>query len=298
MARQPQEHVPVPKITIETVDRALNDWFDKTVDSHVQSPTGERRKVTTLFSSGERWISSREKKGVRDKNGVLILPLVSLRRTGIDRNPVNMSAFGVETENIQISKRVSPKTNIVQNVLVGRPQSSRPLQSTVYEVTTVPFPDFSVIQYDVQVQTQYITQMNSFLEKMFHELDIQRSFVMSLDGQRRHPPIGAPFEERKPFKGGYLVGFFDESVSSQDNFDEFTDQERIIRFTTSLRIPVGLLIDPEGERPSISVEKTAFDLQMGTEIVNQVDDPYDIELIFSSRDPIAAWKEIQKKRHG
>jgi hypothetical protein len=299
MARQPQEHIPVPKLTIETIDQAIHDWFDKTVDSHVQAPNGERKKISVLFSSGERWISSRERKGVRDKNGVLILPLISIRRTGIDKGtPGGMMAMGVETENLVVSKRISPKTNLIQNAIQNRPQDMRPLQPVVYEVTTIPFPDLSVVTYDVQVQTQYILQMNSFIEKMLHELDIQKSFVMSLDDQRRHPPIGEPFENRKPFKGGYLVGFLDENLNADDNFEEFTDQERIIRFSFNIRIPAPLLLDPEGEKPSITVEKTAFDMQLGTEVVNFVDDPYDIELIFNSRDPAATWREIVRKRRG
>lgn len=288
-------YVEVPNITIETVDQCVHDWFNLTVDSRVLAPNGELKKTSVLFSSGERWIAAREKKGVRDKNGVLILPLISIRRTGIEAQP-QQQAYGVETPNIVVSKRISPKTNIIQNANYYRQNSQRDVQRTVYEVTTIPYPDFSVMTYEVQIQAQYIVQMNSILEKMFHELDIQKSFVMPIDRTRRHPPIGVPFEQRQPFAGGYLVGLLDASLNSGDNFEEFTDQERIVRYTCGLRVPVALTLDPEGEKPSIQVEKTAFDLQLGSEQARFVDDPVDMEMIFSSRDPISTYLEIQRRK--
>lgn len=290
-----REQVDVPGFTIETVDTAVKDWFDRTLDVHVESQTEKRHKVPVQFSSGERFVSARQKKGVRDKNGVLILPLISIRRTGIEAS-ATMASMGVETANLQISRRVSPKTNTLQNANEVRPPSQRVQNPVVYEVTTVPFPDFSVLTYEVNVQSQYILQMNTILEKFFHELDLQKSFVMPIDNAGRHPPTGEAFEARKPFKGGYFVGYLEPNLSSEDNFEEFTDQERIIRYRTSFKVPTSLLLDPEGEKPSVKVERTAFNLQIGDEQVITMDDPYEIELLFNSRDPISAYREILKKR--
>lgn len=290
-----REQADVPAFTLETVDGCVKDWFDKTLDSHVETPGEQRRKVPVVFSSGERFISARQKKGIRDKNGVLILPLISVRRTGIEA-AATKSAYGVETPNIQVSKRISPKTNDLQNANELRPQSQRVQKPVVYEVTTVPFPDFSVLTYELNIQAQYMLQMNTILEKFFHELDVQKSFVMPVDNNGRHPPTGEPFEQRKPFKGGYFVGYLDPSLTSEDNFEEFTDTERIVRYRTTFTVPTALLLDPEGEKPSVKVERTAFNLQLGDEQVVCLNDPYDIELIFNSRDPISAYREILKKR--
>jgi len=276
----PIEHSEYQNVTFETIDQAVVSWFDQTVDAHVLQPNGDRKKVVVNFSAGERWITARERRGLRDKNGVLILPLISLRRTGIEPSPT-MSALGTETATLQISKRISPKTNDIQNLYKNRdPQFRTPSKPTVYEVTTIPFPDRSIISYEVQIQAQYITQMNTILEKMFHELDLNKSFVAPFENEGRHPPIGVPFEERKLLDKSYVVGFFDASVTDGGNFEEFTDQERIVRFNTSIRVPAVLQLDPEGEKPSVQVERTAFKLGFAEEKIKFVDDPYELELIF------------------
>src|SRR5574337_1801734 len=76
--------VTARRIRVEDVDRAVKAWFDRTVDAHVTSPQGERRKVAVTFASGERWVASADRKGIRDRDGRLILPVIQVRRTGMD----------------------------------------------------------------------------------------------------------------------------------------------------------------------------------------------------------------------
>jgi len=274
------EHVNYRNVTLETIDRAVKDWFDKTVDAHVATPNGDRKKVSVGFSAGERWITARQKKGIRDSNGVLILPIISIRRSGIEPSPT-MQALGTETATLQISKRLTAKTNDLANLNTNRDPAHRtPAKPVLYEVTTIPFPDRSILTYEVQVQAQYILQMNAILEKIFHELDINKTFVAPFENDNRHPPIGEEFEKRSPIDREYVVGFFDSTLSDAGNFEEFTDQERIVRFSTSIRVPAVLQLNPEGEQQSIKVETTSFLLNFGTENVTFVDNPEDIEKIF------------------
>ena len=273
------EHAFYSDVTLETVDKAVFDWFDRSVDAHVQHPNGERKKVVVMFASGERWATSREKRGMRDTNGVLILPIITLRRSGIDPSPV-MSALGTETAKFQISKRISPKTNDLMNLNTSRVPSKRLARPVIYEVTTIPFPDRSILTYELQVQAQYIVQMNSILEKIFHELDIGKSFVAPFENDGKHPQLGEDFEKRTPIDRGYVVGFMDSNGSDTGNFEEFTDQERIVRYSSQIRVPTVLQLDPEGEQPSVQVERTTFLLNFGEEKICLVDDPEEIEKIF------------------
>jgi len=279
----PTEHPQITNVTLETIDLAIKDWFDKTVDAHVQHVNGDRKKVSVGWSAGERWISGREKKGIRDDNGVLILPIISIRRSSIEPSPT-MSALGAESANIQIAKRVSMKTNNLRNLWMKRDAGHKlPEDPVVYEVTSIPFPDRNIISYEVQVQAQYIMQMNAILEKIFHELDIGKSFVAPLFNDGRHPKIGEEFQDRKKMEGEYVVGFFDSTLSDGGNLEEFTDQERIVRFNTSIRVPAVLQLDPEGEKPAIKVERTAFGFNFAEETVKFVDDPRDLDKIFGKR---------------
>lgn len=276
----PTEHPPVQTITLETIDQAVKDWFDRTVDAHVTHPNGDRKKVSVGWSAGERWVSGRQRKGIRDNNGVLILPIISIRRSGIEPSPT-MSALGTETPVLQVAKRITQKTNNLVNLMAKREGQFRtPAQPVVYEVTTIPFPDRNILTYEVQVQAQYIVQMNTILEKVFHELDIAKSFVAPFDNDGRHPQIGEDFEKRKKIDRDYVVGFFDSTVNDGGNFEEFTDQERIVRWNTTIRVPAVLQLDPEGEKPSIQTVRTAFGLNFSEERIKFVDNPDDLIKIF------------------
>ncbi len=276
-------HTPYRNITLETIDQAITDWFDQTVDAHVVFPNKERKKVPVGFSSGERWVTGRSKRGIRDSNGVIILPIIAVRRTGID--PMgSMSALGIETPTLQISKRLTAKTNDLANLHVNRDPAYRtPSKPVLYEVTTIPFPDRSVFTYEIQIQAQYITQMNAILEKIFHELDLNKSFVAPFQNDSRHPPIGEDFEKRVALDRDYVVGFFDSNIGDSGNFEEFTDQERIVRFATSIRVPAVLQLNPEGEKSSIKIERTSFLLNFGKEKVTFVDTQEEADKIFGNR---------------
>ena len=274
--------LPYDPVTIETIDTAIRDWFDRTVDVHVTTPTRDRHKVRVMISSGERFAASR-RDGVRDRNGVLVLPLISIRRTGIVPDP-GMQALGTETPTMTISRCISGKTSAMRNLERVRLGSSGvPEAGALFEVITIPFPDRSIMGYEVVVWAQYITQMNEILEKIFNQLDIQKSFVATIDGGRKHPPLGVPFEERPRLPGHYVVGFFESEHGDSGNFEEFTDVERIVRYTTSIRVPATLQLDPEGERPAIQVEHTAFGLRFSDETVHLVDDPAELDRIFGGR---------------
>jgi hypothetical protein len=274
-------HVPYRNVTIESIDWAINDWFDKTVDVHAPFPNSDRKKVPVVFASGERWVTAREKKGIRDKNGVLILPVISLRRTGIDPRP-EMQALGTEEKRIQIARRIHPDTNEIKNLNKNRPNAFKMKEGAVYEITTIPFPDRSVVRYELQIQAQYIIQMNEILEKIFHQLDIQKSFVAPLDNEGRQP-IKEETGHEEIMSQHYAVGFFENTAASRDNYDEFTDQERIIKWSTDITVPATLQLDPEGQQPSIKVEQTAFKVDFGGEKFCFVDDPEELDKIFGKR---------------
>ena len=76
----------VPSCTIEDVDRALFDLFDKQLPFTYKHKEGTKR-APVIFASGERFAVLRRKEPLRDKSGALVLPLVSIMRTGISQVP-------------------------------------------------------------------------------------------------------------------------------------------------------------------------------------------------------------------
>jgi hypothetical protein len=269
--------VPYKNVTIESVDKAITSWFDKTVDSRVLFPDGSYKKVPIVFSQGERSVIGRVKGSIRDENGVLILPVISVRRTGIDFD-ASMTALGVQTDRIQIAKRVDTKSRDLQN-LEGKKINGLS-DPVVYDVFSIPFPDVRAGSYQIVVQTQYIEQMNGILQKIWRELDIQHSFVAPLDNDGRHGTRQGQFTDALPLDFPYIVGIFQGTASDSGNFEEFTEEERIVRYTTELRVPMVLMTEPEGEAPAVMTRRTAYKSSIGDERVTFVDNPADLDKIF------------------
>lgn len=273
-----ETHTEYQNITIETVDRAVYDWFDRDVNAHVRSPEEELKKVPVVFASGERWSTARDPRGIRDKNGVLILPIISVRRTNIDRDRNVALALGTETDTLTISKRLDRKTNILQNAIEERNPARRAANDkAVYEVTTIPFPEWFTTGYEIVVQTQYITQMNDILGRIFASIDVQNSFLMPVHLSTFED---LSTEERSDLTNYYFVGFMDTSLSDTGNFEEFTDTERIVKYSFNLTIPTYLQLDPEGKRPAIQRKYTAYEVSFSDERVCFIDDPSELDDIF------------------
>jgi hypothetical protein len=285
-------------LRLEDVDRGVKRWFEDVVAAEVATPQGERRKVTISFSAGERWVTAADRKGVRDRDGRLILPIIQVRRTGTD--PVsNMTALGANVPRLQVSRLVHRKSSALADADYARPLSERRMtDSAVYEVWTVPFPVTMTLRYDVVVQAQYNQQMNQIIEKILWELEFfdVPSFVISLAAQEREQGVQtgqgstervaedvSEYSARPPMDDYYVVGYVDGDIGDGSNLDEFTDEERIIQLRFSFKVPAALMLDPEGEHPAVHMQTTAFGIDMGDEEVIVVDDRADLDRIFGPK---------------
>ncbi len=285
------------ELRLESVDRGVKSWFEEYVAGTVQTPEGEVRKIAVIFSSGERWVAATDQRGIRDRDGRLILPVVSIKRTGID--PVNnMTALGANVPTLQISRRVADKRSQIANLDLTRPISQRRMhnRAAVHDIYTIPFPFNGTLHYQAVIQAQYTHHMNEIVEKIVSGLEFfdVPSFVFDVEhGTDPEPaikdgkgstelssPQHAEFELRPPLDRYYFVGYFDGDFGDSGNFDEFTDQERIVETKFTFKVPVALMLDPAGNRPAVQKQTTAFAVTLGDELSISVDDPGELDLIF------------------
>ena len=223
----------------------------------------------------------RDNKGLRDENGTLILPVIAIRRTNIDRTP-GMRALGQETPFITISKRIHDKTGNIQNLVNTRKLNGFPQlrKSPVFEYLTIPFPDFAVVFYEIVIWTQYQTQMNEILQKIFYNYEHMDSFVMPVeyDGKKR--------------KGNsyYFVGFRDGTVVPQSNVEEFTNQERIIKYSYTIKVPAYFILDPDDESLAYGRNKSQSSTDDGSKVVFKDQSVTDVKL----KESIISLEEFEK----
>jgi hypothetical protein len=129
--------------------------------------------------------------------------------------------------------------------------------------------------------------MNDILQKMWRSLDIQKSFVAPFENDGRVPPrtyqYEAPYQPVPALNPRYVVGFMENPASDAGNFEEFTDQERIVKYSTEVTVPFALQLSPEGLPRPIKVEQTSYKVVMKDENFHFVDDPDELDSIFGNR---------------
>ena len=264
------ENFEFPQAGIETADRALFEMFDKSLPFQVKVKDQEIN-VPVVFSTGERFALTRRKKPVRDRNNAIILPIISIHRTGVDTSP-SQGGYGTpisfrEQQSYVVRKRLDPKDRNYQNIVnklglknqhdassrenfsrndffpgniakAGRVASRRNLRNLTYkddptgdllrddlgnnifEIISIPYPTFITLNYEVTFWTQYMQTMNQMLEIMFAQFS----------GQGYESNIVSP-------EGYEYVAYLKSPLNSQDNFSEFSNDERIIKYTFNMSVP-------------------------------------------------------------
>ena len=277
---------PFPTVGLRDVDKSVYDYFNERLNLTVEGPEG-RKKVSAILASGERWANIRDTRGIRDENKTLILPLVTIQRLDVDRT-LGFHALGAETPNIVISKKVHPKTNFIQNNLEQR-NKLFPVErknKIVYEILSIPFPDISIVYYQILFWAQQMQQMNEMLEKVFYMYDYMDSWVMPINYDKNEPSITG--------KHGYFIGFRETpTLSSQNNFEEFTDDERIIRYQYNIKVPAWFVLDPKDKPLSYGKERMGSPNDSGKHIVYKQQSANDI-LVETRNEKIYTQEEVAK----
>ena len=114
------EDFKIPQSGIEDMDRALFDLFDKRLAFQVKIDD-QSTKVPVVFSTGERFALTRRKSPIRDKNNALILPIISIHRTGVDTSPTQ-GGYGTpiayrDQQSYTVKKRLSKRDRDYQKII-------------------------------------------------------------------------------------------------------------------------------------------------------------------------------------
>lgn len=236
-----ESRYPFKPVTIETVDSAVFDYFDKKIELNIYKDDVPY-KVPVFFATGERWAVIR-KSNFRDSHGTLILPVVSIRRLDILRD-TEMGGMTSAQKHITISNVIHPKNSNLQNLIKARKDRGFVVPSEkppIIETLTIPFPDFSTIQYEIVFWTQFTTQMNDLLEKVFYN-------YANVGGRVDSFVMPAEYDGKKP-KGDsyYFVGFSEGNMVKESNEDNYAEQEKVQKYIYRINVPVYLILDNDDE---------------------------------------------------
>ena len=281
----------LPSCTIEDIDRAVFELFDKHLPIRFTYKK-QTKRVPVVFASGERFALIARKKPLRDKNNALILPVLSLMRSAMtSENEMGLSSNQVSPHIIKKSLSTKdPRYQRIINKIGLKNSDDRPavdafintgsiafegakpgrfasrrtasqipigvrkgdllspdLGNNIFEIIEIPPVQFITATYEVTLWAQYIQQMNDIVMAIMSNMQSYSGRSFRLETK----------------KGYSFVAYLDSAFDPGNNFDDYTDDERIIRTSFTLKVPGYLLGEtytgaPNRIRSSMSAPQITF----------------------------------------
>jgi len=259
----PTKYEPFEPSSIETIDTAMYKYIDEVLNLHANTNKG-LEKVKVLWLGSERAYQIKNDKELRDSAGKLILPLMTIHRDSISKDPAFKGAFQANIFEhpdykggaITVTRRIKQdKTrnfaNADQARSLGNGNETGKIKNSkiVYQEITMPAPTYVTVMYTIAIRTEYQQQMNSLAQPFMTKTGNINSFILKNEGYRYEAFIQSDFAENK-------------------NLDNMSEEERM--FETKVQIKVlGYLIG-EGtnrEKPKVSIRENRVQVRISRERV-------------------------------
>lgn len=246
---------------IEKVDIAIYDWLDKELNLHYNSKDGFK-KVPVLWVTPERSFSSKYSKEIKDENGSLNLPIITIERTAIIKDEkLNTSFYSSLPETLDrvfVGQRINQKktsefANTDYDRLSSGPTFISPKRNNdkiVYKFYYKKTPVYANFTYLITFTSQFQQHMNEMVQPLLTKTGRNRYFVLKNES--------CVYE-----------CFLDPNFSIKNNVNNMDLEER--RFTTSLDIKVlaNLVSMEENEDDAIIKEyENAVDIKFSKDLFN------------------------------
>jgi hypothetical protein len=161
--------------TIETIDGALTSFIHQL---NIFCTTHESwKKAPVIWTSAERSFQIKNNKDLRDNNGMLIKPVVTIERTAINKElnkkgAIYANVVPISDEKggtITIAREINQdKTSNFANASSKRSHKqwnyrTRKAKQVVYETVTIPLPIYIEVTYKISLYAEYQQQINEMM---------------------------------------------------------------------------------------------------------------------------------------
>ncbi len=144
------------------IDYAIKYYFEEVIKPEVEE-FGNKIKVPVMYGSPEKWKNIQGDGYFRDKNGKILSPLISYRRTNITKNRNLSSKVDANFPQIYYNQEVK-YTQINKYDQFSKLTNSKPIKTYINTVV----PDYIDVSYEVVIWTDYIEQMNGLVESLIY----------------------------------------------------------------------------------------------------------------------------------
>jgi|14_taG_2_1085336.scaffolds.fasta_scaffold00467_11 hypothetical protein len=260
--------------TLETIDTAMFTHLDDHFALSTKTNKGFK-KTPLLWLSAERAHQVKNNPEIRDDASDLIYPLMTLSRTGVEKDPNFKGAFQAHffdgpgqvpndprRVNVPIARRVlQGKTSDFANATArrkfgpgrtigsGDPNRKRKNKKVVYQTVYAPLPTYIKVNYNLKIVTDHLQQMNHLTTPFLTRTGQINTFFIEAEGHR------------------YEV-FIEGNFGTDNNFNNLGEELRTFSTDINFRVLGYLMGDgPNDERPKFSVVENYVEVKMPRETV-------------------------------
>jgi hypothetical protein len=170
------KELDIANSTLEDADTAAYNWLNGKLDVKTTTNKGFI-KVPVKWVAGEKSYQAKNDPSLRDASGAIILPLITIERTSLVKDPARKGTAWANIPNnkdkkggaITVARTIKQdKTGNFANAdakkLTGQINfRTRKKTKVVYETVTIPMPVYVEVTYKISLRAEYQQQMNEMV---------------------------------------------------------------------------------------------------------------------------------------
>ena len=252
--------------TIETIDQSVLN-FVKGLSLSTNTNKGFK-PVPVIWGTAERSYQVKKNKDIRDSQGLLVLPIISIKRMSFTKSRVSPGIFqgnvperqdadggALNTSRVLYQKKTMEFANADALKLYGQKNFPSQNPKVVYQTVSVPMPVNVEVMYEITLRTEYQQQMNDLMTP-FATLPGTVNFIRLTEKDHRYE------------------GFIQEAYETNNNLSDFSSDER--KFETKITLKVIGYIVGEGknrEKPHYAIRENAVEVKIPRERISLAEIP-------------------------
>ena len=194
--------IPLTPSTVKTVDLALYDFINESLNLHTTTNKG-RIKVPVVWAGQERSKQAKDNPEIRDLAQSLIFPIISIERETPNKSVeskgkyyANIPTHSSYGNSIVISSKIkqdktantanvdSRRVNEATGGGTGQINFPRRKNKVIYEVASIPQPVYYEVPYKISLKTEYQEQMNELIQPFMVRPGSVHRVMLTAEGWR------------------------------------------------------------------------------------------------------------------
>jgi hypothetical protein len=252
--------IPFQPSTIETIDYAASNWL-KDLGIHVDTNKGFKQ-IPIQWTAPERAYSVKKNKNVRDGSGSLIMPIMTIERTSMEKDPSRKGGYSGNVPpnsdhkggSIVVSRKINQERTSAYasaDAKEKRKQFNFPRKNpkVVYQSVIMPMPVYINVTYKVSIRCEYQQQINQATQPFITRSGGINYFVIEHEKHR-------------------YEAFMQPDFTQESNVAEIGEEEQFYLTTFEVKV-LGYLIgaDKNQEQPKMVIRENAVEVKIGRERV-------------------------------